>query len=222
MGKVGVNGFLQIYIYVNPIYEYNHPITMTTARQRILAYLRRSRSASALEIARAMSMTSANARHHLSILQKDGRVAISGERREGRGRPAKLYSLSASLAGDNLPELLDAVLEAWLGSMEPAQRPAALNDLGHRMGRSVQGGGPSLAKRLATVSEELTKRHYAAHWEAGAEGPRVIFGQCPFAAIIGRHPELCQADAAMLAASLGATVEQRSKLHPVCVFNVSP
>src|SRR5512138_146770 len=99
MGKARVNGFTQTYVYVSRIYEYNHPITVTTARQRILTYLMKSRNSSPREIARAMSMTPANARRHLSILQKDGRVAVSGERREGRGRPVKLYSLSAALAG---------------------------------------------------------------------------------------------------------------------------
>lgn len=222
MGKLEVNGFLQIYIYLSQFYEYNHPQTMTTARHRVLAYLKKSRSASSREIARAMDMTPANARHHLSILQKDGRVAVSGERREGRGRPVKLYSLSAALEGDNLPELLEAALETWLAPLEAVQRDAALRALGQRMAGSMRDQDSSLPKRLAAVVADLTKRHYAAHWEAGPEGPRVIFGRCPYASVIGRHPELCQADAAMLASSLDASVEQRSKLQPACVFILTP
>jgi predicted ArsR family transcriptional regulator len=195
---------------------------MTTARQKILAYLKKTRSASSREIGRAMDMTPANARRHLSILQKDGRVTVSGQRRQGRGRPGRLYSLSAALEGDNLPELLEATLDSWLTSLEPLQRAAALRSLGQRMSASMPQRESSLPKRLAAVTEHLNTRHYAAHWEAGAEGPRVILGRCPYASVIGRHPELCQADAAMLASSLGASVEQRNKLQPACVFIVTP
>lgn len=213
---------MQIYICVNQIYEYNHPRAMTTSRQRILAYLRKSRAASAREIARAMNMTPANVRRHLSILQKDGRVASSAVRREGRGRPVRFYSLSTALTGDNIPGMLDAALSTWLDVLQPDERNEALRALGQRLGRDAPAKGASFARRLASVAEQLSRLHYDAHWEAGAEGPRMILGRCPYAAIIERHPELCQADAAMLGALLESGVEQRSKLQPVCIFLVTP
>jgi predicted ArsR family transcriptional regulator len=68
------------------------------------------------------------------------------------------------------------------------------------------------------VLEKLNASHYMARWEAGAEGPRVILGMCPYAALIEKHPELCRMDTAMLSAYLGQDVKQRTKLSPVCVF----
>lgn len=194
---------------------------MTTTRQRILAYLGKSRGASAREIARALNTTPANARHHLAILQKDGRVSAGGLHREGRGRPLRLYSLSLAMAGDNLSGMLDAALDSWLAGMEPEKQLEALRALGRRLGRDVPPREVSLARRLASVAEHLSRLHYAAHWEAGAEGPRMIFGRCPYAAIIERHPELCQVDAAMLSSLLEAPVEQKNKLQPACIFLVT-
>ena len=65
--------------------------------------------------------------------------------------------------------------------------------------------------------------HYHARWEAGPEGPRVIFAHCPYAAIIEGHPELCQMDRAALARYMGADVTQPARIdrdHSVdqCVF----
>jgi predicted ArsR family transcriptional regulator len=66
----------------------------------------------------------------------------------------------------------------------------------------------------------MSEMNYQARWEAGAEGPRLILGQCPYTAIIEKHPELCKMDAAMLTDLLGRNVELRTKLSPFCVFSV--
>jgi predicted ArsR family transcriptional regulator len=66
----------------------------------------------------------------------------------------------------------------------------------------------------------LNQLHYQARWEAGAEGPRIILGQCPYAAVIGNHPELCRMDMSLLEGMLDTQVEQRVKLGPMCIFLV--
>jgi predicted ArsR family transcriptional regulator len=68
-----------------------------------------------------------------------------------------------------------------------------------------------ITKRLALLIKKLDEMHYQARWEAGAEGPRVIFGRCPFATIIENHPELCKMDTAMLEISLGRPIAQFTK-----------
>ena len=191
---------------------------VTTARQKVLAYLKKNRLASAHEIARASHVTSANIRHHLGILAADGRVAVISERKEGRGRPVKLYGLAGALVGDNLSSLLDAALTEWLGGLSPSKREQAMRSVAKRVGENLKGESVSLMKRLAFTIEKLNELHYQARWEAGAEGPRVIFGQCPYAPVIARHPELCQMDAAILESALGAPIEQRMKLRPTCMF----
>jgi len=69
--------------------------------------------------------------------------------------------------------------------------------------------------------EKLNQMNYHARWEAGAGGPRILFGHCPYAAIITRHPELCAMDAALLKELFGDELEQIAKIEnfqDTCVF----
>lgn len=191
---------------------------MTSTRQRILFYLQKRSAASVSEIARALGTGPANIRHHLSILTSDGRVSVAGKKQEERGRPEKLYSLSRALRGDNLSELVEALLEVRLEGALSEEKGELMTSLGRRMAGAGYSAATPPARRLADLMERLNKLHYDARWEAGAGGPNVIFGQCPYAAVIEAHPELCQADLAMLEASLALHAEQKTRLHPACLF----
>lgn len=191
---------------------------MTTARQKILTYLDKSHTASSREIARALQMSAAAVRHHLRVLVSDGRlelVAARGQGRAGRGRPGKVYSLPAAALGDNLSALSDALLTE-AGSGLPVESLAR-----HLVGEANIAGQP-LAKRLNLTVEKLNQMNYHARWEAGPAGPRLIFGHCPYAAIIERHPELCRMDEAMLSQWMGQPAAQLFKTgkesSSVCVF----
>ncbi len=188
---------------------------MTTARQKVLAHLKKSRSASAREIARALKMSAPNVRHHLSILCADGRIEFTEARpREGRGRPEKMYSLSQAALGDNLANLADAIL-----SVEGYR--FQVGDVANKILPPAPFANLPITKRLALLIEKLNAMHYQARWEAGAEGPRVILGRCPYAKIIEGHPELCQMDAEILKSATKNSVEQIAKMekpHGGCIF----
>ncbi|RPJ25437.1 MAG: ArsR family transcriptional regulator, partial [Chloroflexi bacterium] len=82
---------------------------MTTARHKILTYFDKSRTASAREISRGLGMSAATVRHHLRVLVSDGRLELAFvRRRDGRGRPEKVYALPLSALGDNLSALSEA------------------------------------------------------------------------------------------------------------------
>jgi predicted ArsR family transcriptional regulator len=184
---------------------------MTIARQKVLAHLKKTRAASAREIARALNMSAPNVRHHLSVLCSDGRVdalRTAVNNREGRGRPEKMYSLSQAALGDNLSALANALLtEAGSGLNIEALASHILN--------SSQFANLPVAKRLVVLVEKMDEMHYQARWEAGAEGPRVIFGRCPYAKVIDGHPELCKMDVALLEKALGRPVSQSPKNETV-------
>lgn len=189
---------------------------MVTARQKVLAHLKKTRSASAREIARALKMSAPNVRHHLSVLRSDGRVDfVSVNPRGGRGRPEKLFSLSQASLGDNLAVLADALLNEKINPEK----------IGKGIARSQELAGSSnqpMVKKLGLLVEKLNEMHYQAHWEAGAEGPRVIFGRCPYVKVIEKHPELCKMDMAMLEESLARSMSRLTKsetmLHGLCPF----
>ena len=189
---------------------------MLTARHKVLAFLTRTRTASVREIARALKMSAANVRHHLRVLVSDGRLELASVRERGhRGRPEKVYSLPRAALGDNLSTLSDALLT------EAGSR-VRMEALAKRLVGESDFASQPVVKRLNLVVEKLNQMNYHARWEAGPEGPRVILGHCPYAAIIERHPELCSMDAAMLKDLMGQSAEQLSKIGQekslTCVF----
>ncbi len=200
-------------------------MSVTTARQKVLAYLQKQRVASASQIGSGLNMSAATIRHHLSIMLADGRIeTLRKNRKAGRGRPVKLYKLSEKTLGDNLALLSDAVLREWLSSLPPSKQEAALGKIARALINQIGGDVPEVpaAKRLAIIVEKLNVLHYQARWEAGAEGPRILFGHCPYAAIIKDHPELCKVDNEMLSGVLQSVAHQTAKIDvngaTVCVF----
>jgi predicted ArsR family transcriptional regulator len=83
-----------------------------------------------------------------------------------------------------------------------------------------------MAARLALAVKKLNGLHHQARWEAGPEGPRVIFAHCPYSAVIARHPELCAMDAGLLNALTGQPAQQTAKIGTPgssrCVFQIGP
>jgi predicted ArsR family transcriptional regulator len=176
---------------------------VTTARQRVLAHLKKTRTATAREIARALKMSAPNVRHHLSVLCSDGRVEVARVNRLGRkGRPEKQYS--PAVHDDNLSVLASALLTE-------AGTKLKLDSLAKRVLDPDSFAGLSIPKRLRLLIEKLNEMNYQARWEAGAAGPLLIFGQCPYARVIAGHPELCKMDVAMLEAALERAVVRSSK-----------
>jgi len=198
------------------------------ARQRILNYLQNHHGVTAAEIGRALRVTPANIRHHLSILATDGRAKIVGERRPsgpGRGRPVQMYGLGDTASGDNLSGLAEAALTQWLATLPPDRRDSALGALAAHLADVPAGGRPGpITGRLARAVTRLNALSYRARWEAHAQGPRVIFEQCPYAAILDKHPELCRMDGLLLKELLGAETAQTARLElnarglPFCMF----
>jgi predicted ArsR family transcriptional regulator len=189
---------------------------VVTARQKILAYFNKTRSASAREISRALKMSAATVRHHLRVLASDGRLELMPARGgDRRGRPEKVYSLPSTALGDNLSVLSDALL-AEAGSN------VRMEALASRLVGEASSANQPLAKRLNVTVEKLNQMNYHARWEAGSEGPRIIFSHCPYAAIIEKHPELCQMDQAMLKQWMGQPAMQLFKIgtdgSSICVF----
>ena len=189
---------------------------MKTTRQKVLAFLTRTRTASVSEISRALKMSAANVRHHLRVLVSDGRLElVSGQEHVGRGRPEKMYSLPRAALGDNLSALSDALLTE-------AGTKVRVEALATRLVGESDFASQPVVKRLNLVVEKLNQMNYHARWEAGADGPRIILGHCPYAAIIERHPELCRMDAALLKDLMGQSAEQLSQIGRekslTCVF----
>ncbi|MGB8981856.1 MAG: ArsR family transcriptional regulator, partial [Anaerolineales bacterium] len=129
---------------------------MTTARQKVLAYLKKPRIASAREISRSLRMSAATVRHHLRVLVSDGRLEVSSvRRRDGRGRPEKVFSLPRAALGDNLSALSDALLAE-------AGPEVRVDALAHHLAGASDFAGQPLARRLNLIVEKSGEMNYHA------------------------------------------------------------
>jgi len=188
---------------------------MTTARQKVMTYLTKNRTASAREISRSLKMSAATVRHHLRVMVADGRLEMESVRGlGGRGRPEKVYSLPQAMLGDNLSALSEALLTE-------AGSKLKMDAVAKHLADDVDTSRQPIAKRLNLVVEKLNQMNYHARWEAGAEGPRVHFGHCPYAAIIAKHPELCNMDSELVGSLVGQSVEREERpetQRSICPF----
>ncbi len=202
---------------------------MITSRQRVLGYLKNQRSASAAQIGRGLNMSAANVRHHLSVMLEDGRIALIGEKgRGGRGRPVKLYGLSEKSLGDNFALLSDAILGELLNGLSPVKRDGMLDTIAKTLAVQFEANNLNIPmpKRLQSIVDKLNELHYQARWEAGPQGPRILFAHCPYTAIIEKHPELCGVDENLVGNLMNAKACQLAKIgqqpigSPYCVFGI--
>jgi predicted ArsR family transcriptional regulator len=199
----------------------------STTRQRILEYIQSKEVVTAAEVASALHMTPANARHHLSILRDEGVVHVLGQRSHaGRGRPLDLYCLWRPIARHNLDKLADALLDDVEKIENPEIQAEILERLAMRLLPPAHTESKNLTQRLAQAVQHLDQLNYQARWEAHAQSPRIILQHCPYAAIIAEHPELCRIDQFLLKHLLSQPVQQLSKLEKTpsgfrqCVFRL--
>jgi predicted ArsR family transcriptional regulator len=207
--------------------EYNLVVRTLTVRHRVLAYLVKRPGVSAAQIGHALNISAASVRHHLAILRSDRRVLMWGEAHDGaRGRPVKVYRASDSLLGDNLSMLSHSLLNEWPGGSGIRKEEHMVSVLAQGLLEQIGRAGDDVAatKKLASLIEGLNSVHYEARWEAGADGPRILLGHCPYSAIIERHPELCRMDAQLLEKQMDARANQVSKISTTpggpahCIF----
>ena len=132
----------------------------------------------------------------------------------GRGRPEKVYSIPRAALGDNLSALAEALLTE-------AGKSVRADALAKRLAGESDFERQPIAKRLSLVVEKLNQMNYHARWEAGAEGPRIIFGHCPYMPVVKNHPKLCEMDASMLSHFMSRPVtNEKSEIQKsgVCPF----
>ena len=146
---------------------------MVTARQKVLTYLTKNRTASAREISRSTKMSTATVRHHLRVLASDGRLEMESVRgREGRGRPEKVYSIPRAALGDNLSVLAEALLTE-------ADHSVRADALAKRLAGESDFKSQPIAKRLSLVVEKLKSNELSCALGSGGEGTSNYFWSLP-------------------------------------------
>jgi predicted ArsR family transcriptional regulator len=196
-----------------------------STRQRILDLLSNQDQISAAEISRAISVTQADVRYHLSRMVEEGLILTAKPKHTGhRGRPARRYTLASKSRRDNFELFTRALLISVRNNTSVEESNKLLQDTAIQIAGEVEPGGP-LGTRLVQAVDQLNLHNYQARWEAHANAPRVIFSRCPFASLRPEFPELCQLDAELLSNLLDEPVTQiKSNAHlsdGYCLFNIS-
>ena len=200
---------------------------MKSTRHRLLDYLGSKQVATSTELSRVLQVTSADARHHLNLLLKEGLIQIIGEKQpQGPGRPAKIYSLSQKQKQDNLVLLVEALLQVITSENFSRGQSKLIRQIAEYIRGPTKYNG-NLTQRLYLAINRLNELNYQARWEAHQQAPRIILGNCPYASIVNNHPEICQIDKYLLESLLIIPVEQEYKLirddreYTYCLFNVA-
>lgn len=202
---------------------------MNVSRNKIIGYLQTHPVITVDEFSVELATTTlANIRYHLKNLLSEGMIIVSGSLPSlRRGRPVLQYSLNPAYQKNNLDILCSVALSFLFADRPQGEIQAILFNFSERIIPPPQSLSGALTQRLSRVVAALNRRHYAARWEARPDGARILFGHCPYAAIIQQHPELCQMDNHILSLSSGKDVNQIARIgegRPAnlnCVFMVN-
>ena len=194
----------------------------SSTRGRIVALLRRSQS-TVNELAQVLELTDNGVRVHLTALERDGLVEQVATVRQGVGKPAYLYGLTA--AGEALPsrayvpalDLLLGVLEDRLGE---ERTEALLREAGARGATPAPGGLRERADVAAALLVSLGGDVEVEGMEGG--GYRLRGHGCPLSAVVSGHPGACRLAEAMVEVVVGAPVRECCVKgeHPSCRFEI--
>ena len=197
-----------------------------TTRERILAYLQDHHIASVDVLSHAWGLTRADIRYHLNQLIKQGeieRIPRPAGQALTRGRPAQRYRLAAAFTQDNYPALCSALLVLLTAHLPSAEIHSRLKELAEILARQYQPPDSPI-QRYNLLVVFLNQQGYHARWEASPSGPRILLHNCPYAAILEDHPELCTFDLALLEHLAQAPFHQTARIDPLtgkpptCIF----
>jgi predicted ArsR family transcriptional regulator len=174
------------------------------------------------ELSGAIGVTLNAVRSQLAVLERDGLIQRTGERRGAR-RPSNLYGLTPEgeryLSRAYVPAL-KAILEAMSSRSTEEEVGSILREAGRRLAtnlRQPSGGFNARLEKALDLLEDL-----GARLEVGkAEGKLILRGHgCPLSQAVMVEPQTCKCMETLLAELLGARVEERCERtgKPRCAF----
>jgi predicted ArsR family transcriptional regulator len=208
--------------------RYNPVMAGPKTRESILNYFTAHPAVTTQELASALSLSSADIRYHLSsllrlrIIEPAPHPSEASSHPSRRGRPSRVLRLAPAQVPNNyqfLAAALLVILQDSAGEFPIPVEAALAKQLaaGHEVVKNMP-------RRMAGAIAFLNLQQYDASWEARNHGPRIIFHNCPYAAIWQQFPTLCAMDRQLLTHLLGRPVQQFETiqgdrgLHPVCIF----
>jgi predicted ArsR family transcriptional regulator len=193
-------------------------IADSRTRDAVARLLLEQGPATAVSLGARLKLSPAAVRRHLDTLFAEGLVEIRRQQPlgpRGRGRPAKLFTLTEA-GRESFPHAYDDLAAAALRFLAQAHGEAAVEAfaesrvafLDERYGAAVAAAGSAPA-RLAVLADALTTEGYAATagGEGGHEG-QLCQHHCPVAHVAAEFPQLCEAETRAFERLLGTHVKR--------------
>jgi len=197
---------------------------LTESRRKLLGEVMRHREGGCTveELADALEVSRTAVQQHVTALERDGLLRVSGQRSTG-GRPGRAFALTdaalelfprsyARLADDMLRTVRELYGEEGLERMLAKMADDAARDFAPRL------AGMTPRERLLEVASILTELGYEAHVDANG---RLRAVNCVFHQLARSSRAVCRYDQALLRGLLGEDVKQLSCItdgKAACVF----
>jgi predicted ArsR family transcriptional regulator len=188
-------------------------------RTRVAALLLEHGGATAAELGEALGLSPAAVRRHLDAMLADGDVVareqyVHGQR--GRGRPAKVFSLTDAGRVRCGPHHYDDIANAalrWIarqhGDAAVASFAAELvGALEQRCEAAMGQGGDDPLLRAEALADALSAEGYAASATVIASGGQLCQHHCPVAHVAAEFPQLCEAETQVISRLVGTHVQR--------------
>ncbi len=206
-------------------------------RARVVRSLLEDGPASAAGLSERLGLTPAGVRRHLDALVADGmaeardRSPYGPDPRRGRGRPAKIYSLTPE-GRESFPQAYDDLASralrhlALMGGEDAIAEfaRAQVAALEERYAAALVGVGPE--HQASALAQALTADGYAASAEPSPYGgDQICQHHCPVAHVAAEFPQLCEAETELFARLLGRHVQRLSTIGRgghVCTTAIPP
>ena len=183
-----------------------------TSEDRILFFLKRHGSQTAMVLGERLGITPVGARQHLLKLQETGLV-LSESRRESRGRPKMYWQLTEKGHARFPDRHADLTLELITSTREVFGEEGLDRLIRHREQASLQlyrsrlTGCPSLGEKLAALAEVRNEEGYMAEVRENGDGSLLfIENHCPICAAAGVCQSLCRSELHIFHSVLGDDV----------------
>ena len=186
-------------------------------RERVVRSVMVNGPSTAAALAERLQLTPAAVRRHLDHLLEDGTLEAREPRTtavRGRGRPAKVFALTA-LGRDRLDQAYDDLAVQAMRFLAETGGKEAVRDFADRRANKIEQrfaalvqARPDLAP-VQALAQVFTDDGYAAAVRDVAVGEQLCQQHCPVSHVAHEFPELCEAETAAISRMLGGRHVQR-------------
>ena len=191
------------------------PDATSSAREKILFYLKTKGPQAASQLAKRLGVTAMAVRQHLYQLDDEEQVTFLDERRKV-GRPARIWRLRPGAAGrfpDSHGELAVGILQAARAAFGESGVTRLINERMKRQAvlyrRRIKKANP-LDKRVAALCAIRREEGYMAEWSRDQDGSLLLVeNHCPICAAAEECQDLCAGELSLFRKVLGEVQVKR-------------